>query len=191
MAGLVILVTLAGIKGTTWHVVSFSIYGSTLIALYLSSTLYHGFISPRIKRIFQLADHSAIFLLIAGTYTPFMLVSLRGPWGWSILGLIWGIAIIGIALTCFFLDRFRLLFAMLYLGMGWLVIIAFKPLVTAIPFEGMLWIIVGGAFYSLGVIFYLWTKLRYAHAVWHLFVLAGSICHFFGILLHVLPSSHP
>jgi hemolysin III len=189
VTALVVLVTLAAIKGNVWHVVSFSIYGATLIALYLSSALYHGLFSSRIKRIFQLADHSAIFLLIAGTYTPFTLVSIRGPWGWTLFGLIWGFAITGIVLTAFFLDRFRLPFTLLYLGMGWLAIIAFKPLLAAIPLEGILWIIGGGAFYSLGVIFYLWTKLRYSHAVWHLFVLAGSICHFFGILFHVLPGS--
>jgi hemolysin III len=191
VTALVVLVTLAAIKGNVWHVVSFSIYGATLIALYLSSALYHGLFSSRIKRIFQLADHSAIFLLIAGTYTPLTLVSIRGPWGWTLFGLIWGFAITGIVLTAFFLDRFRLPFTLLYLGMGWLAIIAFKPLLAAIPLEGILWIIGGGAFYSLGVIFYLWTKLRYGHAVWHLFVLAGSICHFFGILFHVLPSSQP
>ena len=191
VAALVFLVTLAGIKGNTWQVVSFSIYGSTLIVLYLSSTLYHGFNLPRFKHIFQLADHSAIFLLIAGTYTPFTLVSLRGPWGWTLFGLIWGLAIIGIVLTVLFLGRFRLLFTMLYLGMGWLVIIALKPLLNAIPLGGILWIAGGGAFYSLGVIFYLQKNLRYGHAVWHLFVLAGSICHFFGILFYISPISQP
>lgn len=191
VAALVFLVTLAGIKGNTWQVVSFSIYGSTLIVLYLSSTLYHGFNLPRFKHIFQLADHSAIFLLIAGTYTPFTLVSLRGPWGWTLFGLIWGLAIIGIVLTVLFLGRFRLLFTMLYLGMGWLVIIALKPLLNAIPLGGILWIAGGGAFYSLGVIFYLQKNLRYGHAVWHLFVLAGSICHFFGMLFYISPISQP
>ena len=191
VAALAGVVTRAGIKGNTWQVVSFSIYGSTLIVLYLSSTLYHGFNLPRFKHIFQLADHSAIFLLIAGTYTPFTLVSLRGPWGWTLFGLIWGLAIIGIVLTVLFLGRFRLLFTMLYLGMGWLVIIALKPLLNAIPLGGILWIAGGGAFYSLGVIFYLQKNLRYGHAVWHLFVLAGSICHFFGILFYISPISQP
>jgi hemolysin III len=184
---LTILVSLASVRGNTWQVVSFSVYGTTLLVLYLSSTLYHYFVSPRIKRIFQLADHAAIFLFIAGTYTPFTLVSLRGPWGWTLFGLAWGLAITGVALTVFFLDRFRVLFAVLYLAMGWLVVIAFKPLLSAIPLEGILWIVGGGFFYSIGIIFYLWSNLRYGHAVWHVFVLAGSICHFFAILLHVLP----
>lgn len=187
IAALVILVSLASLKGNAWKVVSFSIYGSSLLALYLSSSLYHVLLTPRVKQIFQLADHSAIFLLIAGTYTPFTLVSLNGPWGWTLFGLIWGFAVTGIGLTIFFLGRFRLLFTLLYLGMGWLVVIAFKPLLNAIGLEGMLWIISGGAFYSLGVIFYIRDNHRYSHAVWHLFVLAGSVCHFFGILFYVLP----
>ena len=191
VAALPVLVALASIKGNIWHVVSCTIYGSTLIVLYLSSTLYHCFRSPRAKRIFMLADHSAIFLLIAGTYTPFTLVSMRGPWGWTLFGLIWGFAITGIAMTYFFLGRYRLLFTMLYLGMGWLVIIAFRPLLAAISLEGIFWIVGGGAFYSLGVIFYLWENLKYGHAVWHVLVLAGSVCHFFGILFHVIPVASP
>jgi hemolysin III len=191
VAALIVLVTLAGIKGNILQVVSFSIYGSTLILMYLSSSLYHCFASPRVKLIFQLADHSAIFLLIAGTYTPFTLISLRGPWGWTLFVLIWGLAIIGIALTFFFHNRFRLLFTALYLGMGWLAIIAFKPLMTAILLEGVLWVVGGGLFYSLGVIFYLRGNIRYSHTIWHFFVLAGSMCHFLGILFYVLPTSHP
>lgn len=188
VAALAILVTMASMKGDAWKIVSFSIYGSALLALYLASTLYHVVQSPRIKHFFQLADHSAIFLLIAGTYTPFTLVSLNGPWGWTLFGLIWGFAITGIVLTFFFLGRFRLLFTLLYLGMGWLVVIAIKPLWAAIQLEGMLWIISGGVLYSLGVIFYLRKNMLYSHTIWHLFVLAGSSLHFFGVYYHVLPS---
>ena len=191
IAALVVLVVIAGFEGNTWQAVSFSIYGLTLITLYLSSTLYHSFFSPRIKHIFKLADHSAIFLLIAGTYTPFALVCLRGPWGWTFFGLIWGFAILGIALTLFFFERYRRLFTLLYLIMGWLGVFLFKPLLTVIPLEGVLCLVGGGVFYTLGVIFFLRGNLRYGHTVWHLFVLAGSICHFFGILLYVLPGSQP
>lgn len=183
------LVTMANFNGNTLQVVSFSIYGSTLILMYLSSTLYHGFASPRIKRIFQLADHAAIYLLIAGTYTPFTLVSLRGSWGWTLFGLIWGFAIAGITLTFLFPGRFRPLFTVLYVGMGWLAVIVFKPLMDVLLVEGLLWLVGGGVLYSLGVIFYLWKSLQYGHVIWHFFVLAGSTCHFFAILLFVLPAS--
>ena len=191
VVALVVLVTLANLNGNTLQVMSFSVYGSTSILLYLSSTLYHGFASPRIKRIFQMADHAAIYLLIAGTYTPFMLVSLRGPWGWTLFGLIWGFAIIGITLTFLFPGRFRLLFTALYVGMGWLAIIAFKPLMDVLLLEGVLWIVGGGVLYSLGVIFYLRRSLQYGHVIWHFFVLAGSICHFLAMLFFVLPGSPP
>ena len=188
---LVTLVTLANINGNTLQVVSFSIYGSTLILMYLSSMLYHGFASPRIKRIFQLADHAAIYLLIAGTYTPFTLVSLRGSWGWTLFGLIWGFAITGITLTFLFPGRFRLFFTALYVVTGWLAVIAFKLLMDVLLVEGVLWIVGGGVLYSLGVIFYRWKSLHYSHVIWHFFVLAGSICHLFAILLFVLPGSPP
>ena len=189
IAALVVLVTTADAQKDIWKVVSFSIYGSSSITLYLSSTLYHLYSSPGLKRLLQLADHSAIFLFIAGTYTPFTLINLRGPWGWSLFGLIWAIAVTGIVLTFVYLGRFRLLFTILYLAMGWLVIIAFKPLLAAVPMGGILWIIGGGLFYSTGVFFYLNRNIPYGHAVWHLFVLAGSICHFLGIFFYVLP--HP
>lgn len=187
VAALSILITLAALYGDAWRIVSFSIYGATLIMLYLASTLYHGFTHPRVKKIFQLLDHSAIFLLIAGTYTPFTLVTLRGAWGWTLFSLIWGIAIAGIILTFLFMDRFKILFVLLYLGMGWLVVIAAKPLVQLVPTGGIIWMGIGGACYTLGVIFYLWKRLPFNHTIWHLFVLGGSVCHFFGILFFVLP----
>lgn len=187
VAALSVLITLAALYGDAWRIVSFSIYGATLIMLYLASTLYHGFTHPRVKKIFQLLDHSAIFLLIAGTYTPFTLVTLRGAWGWTLFSLIWGIAIAGIILTFLFMDRFKILFVLLYLGMGWLVVIAAKPLAQLVPTGGIIWMGIGGACYTLGVIFYLWKRLPYNHTIWHLFVLGGSVCHFFGILFFVLP----
>ena len=187
IAALSILVTYAGSLGDVWRMVSFSIYGATLVLLYLASTFYHGFRSPRLKGIFRVLDHSAIFLLIAGTYTPFMLVSLRGGWGWTLFGVVWGLALCGILLEVFFMDRYKVLTMVLYIGTGWVAIVALKPLLSAVPPGGLLWLGVGGITYTLGVIFYLWEGMPYNHAIWHLFVLGGSVCHFFCILFYVLP----
>ncbi|MFA0960225.1 hemolysin III family protein [Roseivirga sp. BDSF3-8] len=187
IAGLVVLVVLAVINGDAWHVVSVSIYGTSLVLLYLASTLYHSVLKPKAKRQLKILDHAAIYLLIAGTYTPFMLVNLRGPWGWSLLGTVWGLAIAGIVFKIFFIGRFERLSLAIYLLMGWLCVIAARPMITEIPTGGLIWLALGGVFYSLGVIFYRWEMLRFNHAIWHLFVLAGSICHYFAILLFVLP----
>lgn len=187
VAGLTLLVVLASIYGDVWRIVSFSIYGGCLVALYLASTLYHTFQNPKAKRIFRIMDHSAIYLLIAGTYTPIALVTMRGPWGWSVFGVVWGLALIGIIFKAFFTGRYDKVSTIAYVLMGWLCLVAIKEMFAAIPFNGMLWIIAGGCFYTFGVIFYVWHKLPYNHAIWHLFVLGGSICHFFAILLHVLP----
>ncbi len=187
VAALVILVTFAGIFGDAWRVVSFSIYGATLIILYLSSTLYHGLQAPKAKRIFHIFDRTAIYLLIAGTYTPFTLVTLRGAWGWTFFGIIWGLAVIGVILTVFFVDRYNFLSVATYLGMGWLVVILIKPLIAAVPAGGMAWLVIGGLSYTLGVLFYAWKRLPFNHMIWHLFVLGGSISHFFCILFYVLP----
>lgn len=189
IAGLVILVVLAAMNGDAWHVVSVSIYGASLVTLYLASTLYHSVLKPKAKRHLKILDHAAIYLLIAGTYTPFMLVNLRGPWGWSLLGTIWGLALIGIVFKLFFIGRFERLSLAVYLLMGWMCVVAAKPMITEIPTGGLIWLAVGGIFYSLGVIFYRWDMLKYNHAIWHLFVLAGSICHYFAILLYVLPQT--
>ena len=167
--------------------VRFSIYGSTLILLYLASTFYHSIQSPRAKKTFRVLDHSAIFLLIAGTYTPFTLVNLRGAWGWTLFGLVWGLAIGGIILKVFFVGRFRILSVCLYIGMGWLVLIAFKPRLSVIPVNGIIWLGIGGLAYTFGVIFYAFKQIPFNHAIWHLFVLAGSVCHFFSIFFYVLP----
>ena len=185
ITGLVLLVVRAALYGNAWQVVSFSIYGSSLILLYLASTLYHGFRSPRLKEILRIFDHSAIYLLIAGTYTPFLLVTLRGPWGWSLFGVIWGLAILGITFKLIFGPKYDVLSTIFYLLMGWVVIIAIKPLLAALPLGGLLWLVAGGLAYSLGVIFYAWEKLPYHHAIWHGFVLAGSFFHFFAVFFHV------
>jgi len=187
VAALSVLVTLAGRFGDAWHVVSFSIYGTTLVLLYLASTMYHSFRSPHMKRLFRVMDHAAIFLLIAGTYTPFTLVTLRGAWGWTLFGLVWTLALSGILLKVFFMNRFAILSVVLYIGMGWIVVVALKPLITALPTGGMIWLGAGGLAYTLGVAFYLWKALPFNHAIWHLFVLGGSVCQFLSILFYVLP----
>jgi len=187
IAGLVVLVVLAKVHGDAWRIVSFSIYGSSLIILYAASTLYHSFSSGRIKHILKVIDHSVIYLLIAGTYTPFTLVSLRGPWGWTFFGTIWGLTLAGILFKMFFVNRFLVLSSISYLAMGWFALIAVYPIVKKIPVGGISWLVMGGILYSLGVIFHFWNKLPFHHAIWHLFVLGGSICHYFAILFYVLP----
>lgn len=185
--GTSLLIVLACLKGNAWHIVSFSIYGGTLFSLYLIATLYHSFRSPGAKRFFETLDHSAIFLLIAGTYTPFTLVTLRGAWGWSLFGVVWGISLMGIVYKVFFTGRHRLFSTLLYIGLGWMALLAFKPLLSALSAGGMVLLILGGFSYSLGTIFYHREKPYYSHAVWHLFVLAGSLFHYLAILFYVLP----
>ena len=187
IAGLVLLVTLAAIRGDAWHVVGCSMFGATLVFLYTASTLYHSITHPGAKKVLRVFDHAAIFLLIAGTYTPFTLVTLRGGWGWTLFVIVWGLALVGIIYKITATNRFRFLSVLLYLGMGWLVLIAIKPMVTSMPRPGLILLLAGGLCYTLGVIFYAWKRLPYGHAVWHLFVLAGSICHFFAVLLYVIP----
>ncbi len=185
IAGLTLLVVLATIHGDVWRVVSFSVYGGTLVILYLASTLYHSVPNPRIKHIFRIIDHSAIYLLIAGTYTPFLLVSMRGPWGWSLLAVVWTLAISGIVFKTFLIHRFSKLSTIVYLLMGWLCVVAIKEMLATIPPYGMVWLSAGGLCYTVGVIFYVWHRLPYNHAIWHMFVLGGSACHFFAILFYV------
>ena len=187
LVGLIVLVWLGVTRGDTWHVVSVSVYGTTLVLLYLFSTLYHAVQRPDIKRILRHFDHSAIYLLIAGTYTPFTLVNMRGPWGWSMFGIIWGLALLGICLNFTLMGRSRILAGLVYIGMGWLVVIAAKPLMATVATGGIAWLVAGGLAYTFGVIFYVWKTLPFNHAIWHLFVLAGSVCHFFAILFYVIP----
>ena len=185
VAGLVLLVVFASLYGDVWRVVSFSIYGSTLIILYLASTLYHSFPQPRVKRVFQILDHSSIYLLIAGTYTPITLVSMRGPWGWTLFGLIWGMAAGGIVFKAFLTGKFRAISIISYIAMGWLIVIALKPMLKTVPPGMLLWLVIGGLCYTFGIIFYGLKKLPFNHAIWHLFVLGGSITHFFGMLFYL------
>jgi len=187
VAGTVLLVVVARRYGDAWHVVSSAIFGAALVLLYSASTLYHSFESALTRQRLQKLDHAAIFLLIAGTYTPFLLVTLRGPWGWSLFGVIWGLAIVGVALKCWFAGRFRGVSTLVYLIMGWLVLIAIKPLLAALPAGGMKLLVAGGLCYTGGAAFYLWERLPYNHAIWHLFVLAGSACHWASVFYFVLP----
>lgn len=188
LVGLVVLLVMARNSGNVWHLVTCSIFGATLLLSYLTSTLYHSIPGPRIKEMLRRLDHSAIFLLIAGTYTPFMLVNLRGPWGWSLFGAVWGLAVAGILLKTLAFSSFRRLSVVLYLLMGWIVVIAIKPLVATLASGGWQLLLYGGLAYTAGVIFYGWKTLPYNHAVWHLFVLAGSSLHFFAVLFYVIPA---
>ncbi|MBT9568554.1 MAG: hemolysin III family protein [Thiobacillus sp.] len=170
-------------QGDAGFIVGASIFAAAMILLYLASTLYHAISHPRVKRVFRVIDHSAIFLLIAGTYTPFTLGVLQGPWGWTLFGIVWGLAGIGIALKAFKGLGFPRLSTALYLAMGWLVVIAIEPLMARLPTAGLLWLLAGGLAYSVGVVFFaLDSRLKYGHFTWHLFVAAGTACHYFAVL---------
>ena len=185
VAVLVLLVVFAALHKGVWEVVSCAVYGSTFILLYLGSTLYHAVTNPKAKRILKIIDHSAIYLLIAGTYTPYALAPLRGGLGWTIFGAIWGSALLGIAFKVFFTGRFKMISLLSYLFMGWFCVVAVRPLYRELSTSGFVFLAVGGLCYSVGAIFYAWKTLRWSHTVWHLFVLAGSLCHFFSILFGI------
>jgi len=187
IAALVILVVFSTLYGTAWHVVSFTIYGASMFILYMSSTLVHSFPEGKAKDLFEIFDHSSIYLFIAGTYTPFLLVAIRGPLGWSLFGIVWGLAIAGTVFKCFFAKKYLFTSTILYVVMGWLMIFAWKPLTSKLPPEGMTYLMIGGLLYTFGSIFYVWRGFRYHHAIWHLFVIAGTVLHFFCILYFVLP----
>ena len=168
--------------GGTKAIVGASVFAVTMVLLYLASTLYHALPGSKAKRVFQAVDHGAIFLLIAGTYTPFTLGVLHGPWGWTLFGLVWGLAAVGVALKAVGRLRHPLLSTLLYVGMGWLILIAIRPLWLRVPLAGLLWLLLGGIAYTAGVAFFAAKGVRYSHFVWHLFVLAGTACHFFAVL---------
>jgi hemolysin III len=180
--GLGYLLYFAFNKGGIWEQVSFGLFGITMLIVFLASTIYHTIRTPKWKRIFQTIDQSAIFLLIAGSYAPFCLVSMRGVWGWSILSVVWALAITGICLKFYFKNRMIKLFVLLYVLMGWLCLIAIQEMMEKIPEFSLLFIVVGGGFYMLGIIFYLWEKLPYNHAIWHLFVIGGCASHYVAVI---------
>jgi hemolysin III len=182
IAGCVVLIVMCAIHKGAYEVVSSSIYGASLIILYTMSTLYHALTNPTAKKVFQILDHNTIFLLIAGTYTPLTLCCLKGALGWTIFGLVWGAATIGIVLSSINLDKFRKFSTLCYVIMGWGIILAIKPLYNNVPLSSVVMLIVGGLFYSVGVIFYVRKKSRYMHSIWHLFVIGGSVFHWFAIL---------
>lgn len=189
VAGLVLMVVWSARHGDAWAVVSTAVYGASLVVLYAASTLYHSASSDRWRRRLQRVDHAAIYLLIAGTYTPFVLGPLRGGWGWTLFGIVWGCAVVGVVLKLFLAHRAGLLSTAAYLVMGWLVVVAVKPLVAALP-GGALWLLVaGGLCYTVGTVFYLWEKLPLNHAVWHVWVLGGSACHWAAVFGYVVPSA--
>jgi hemolysin III len=188
VVGLFALVWLAWTHGDAWHVLSSTVYGASLVTLYLASTLYHGARSARAKHFFQILDHCCIYLLIAGTYTPFTLVTLRGGWGWTLFGLVWTFALAGILFRVRFGTRYRPVAVASYVLLGWLCVIAVKPILATVPTAALLWIVAGGLAYTTGVFFFASKRIPHNHAIWHLFVLGGSICHYMAVLLYVLPS---
>lgn len=187
IAALVLLIVFASLKGNAWHVVSFSIYGTTMLLLYVSSTLVHSFPEGPVKDLFEIFDHSSIYLFIAGTYTPILFNVIRGPLGWTLFGIVWGIAVSGVVFKSFFVKKYLFTSTIFYILMGWCIVFAWKPLTENFVGNGMTLLVVGGLLYTLGTIFYVWRSFPYHHAVWHLFVLGGSVVHFFAILLYVLP----
>lgn len=184
--GLGFLIWFSMQHGDAWMVVSSIVYGLSLILLYSASTLYHAIPHPRAKRIFQLLDHSMIFVLIAGTYTPFALVSLHGPWGWSLFGVVWGIALAGIMLETMKKERIKWLSLSLYIGLGWMAVIVIKPMLEMVPTTGLLFLLAGGLSYTFGVVFYVRKQMLYHHAIWHMFVMAGSALHYCAVLFGVV-----
>ncbi|MBA4264186.1 MAG: hemolysin III [Comamonadaceae bacterium] len=185
VGGTATLITLSSLKGDPWRIVGFSVYGAMLVALYVASTLYHA-LGGRAKAVFQKLDHCSIYLLIAGSYTPFALVTLQGAWGWWLLGVVWSLAVLGIAQEIWLASGARVMSLVIYVLMGWLALVAVVPLWEALGPDGFAWLAAGGALYTLGIVFYATDhKLRHGHGIWHLFVLGGSICHFFTILLYV------
>ena len=188
IAGLAALAVVAHRSGSLWNLVSVCIYGASLILLYSASTLYHAIPHPNAKRVLRMLDHISIFLLIAGTYTPFTLIALRGAWGWTLFGIVWTLAVIGIVLELRQIRQRGWLVA-LYVGMGWVAVAAIGPLLASLSSAGLLLMLGGGVSYTLGVPFYLWHRLPYNHAIWHVFVLGGSVLHFFAVMFYVLPST--
>jgi hemolysin III len=187
IVGLTVLVARATLYGNIWHIVSCSIFGATLVMMYMASTLFHSIPLPRAKHILRVIDHTSIYFLIAGTYTPFTLVTLHGAWGWWMFGATWALALFGAVFKIFYTGRFEKLSLAVYLGMGWCMCVAIKPLWHALAPGGLILILAGGLSYTGGVAFYVFERMRYHHAIWHVFVLAGSVFHYFAVLLYVVP----
>lgn len=190
IVGLIIMFFLAVRNGNPWVIASVIVFGIACLAVYISSTLYHSFPMGRIKAFFRVLDHTSIFLLIAGTYTPFLLVYMRNVWGWSLFGILWSLTVIGFFFKLFFTGKLDKIATIIYILMGWIAIVAIKPALTYIPFPALMLMLVGGIFYTVGVIFYLWERLPFHHVIWHLFVLSGTLVHFISIFRFVLLSNN-
>ena len=188
IVALVLLVRHASLHGNIWHVVSFAIFGASLISLYAASTLYHSARKPELRHRFRIIDHATIYLLIAGTYTPFALVTLNGPTGWTLFGFSWGMAITGIILKLFHTGRYNLVSTLMYVFMGWIIVFAIKPLINNLSSDGLFWLVAGGMAYTTGAILYSIKKIKFNHSIFHLFVLVGSFCHFVAVYFYVLPT---
>lgn len=186
LVGAVVLVVFTALRGDSWQIFSSGVYGVSLVTLYTASTLYHSFRPPEIKRVLRIFDHCAIYLLIAGSYTPFTLVSLRGGWGWTLFSLVWGLAVAGIIFKVFFTGRLNALSTTVYVLMGWLCVVAAKPIIAMVPTGALWWLAAGGIIYTAGTVFYHNRRVPYSHAIWHLFVIGGSACHYFAISRYVL-----
>jgi hemolysin III len=186
LAGAVVLIVLGALSGDVWKIVSFSIYGTTLVLLYSFSTLYHNASRGSFKHVMQKLDHNSIYLLIAGSYTPFTLVSLRGPWGWSLFGVVWGLALFGMVQELWFASKSRWLSMVIYILMGWVALVAVVPMIHVLSWAGFLWVAAGGVAYTIGIYFFLNDeKFAYWHGIWHLFVIAGSALHFYAVVRYV------
>jgi len=186
---MVLLLARANLYGNAWHVVSAGIFGASLLGLYAASTFYHAARSPDLRKKLRVLDHSSIYMLIAGTYTPFTLISLQGSTGWIIFGISWGLAVIGIVLKLFFTGRFNGLSTMMYVFMGWVIVFAIKPLISSLSAEGLFWLFAGGLAYTAGAVIYSIEKIQFNHAIFHIFVLLGSFCHFISVFFYVLPDA--
>mgnify|MGYP006194262471 CR=1 FL=1 len=186
LAGGALLITLAALHGDGWQLAGAIVFGASLLLLYVASTLYHAIAQPLAKARLKVFDHCAIYVLIAGTYTPFTLIGLRGPWGWGLFAAIWTLALAGVVFKLFFTGRFKRLSTLVYVAMGWLVLVAIKPLWGALDAWTLGWLFAGGACYTLGTVFYHRPGLRYSHAIWHMFVIAGSVCHYIAVMAHVV-----
>ncbi len=188
IVALVLLVTYASFYGNILHIVSFSIFGASLILLFAASTFYHSAKKPELRSRLRVIDHASIYVLIAGTYTPFTLITLNGPVGWSILGAAWGLALTGIILKLFFTGKYKLISTVMYIFMGWIIVFAIKPVIQNLPLEGLLWLVAGGVAYTIGAILYSINTIKFNHAIFHVFVLIGSLCHFLSVFFYVLPN---
>ena len=186
VVALIVLIVSSSLHGSAWHIVSFTVFGVTMVFLYTSSTFVHALPKGRAKDVFEILDHSAIYFFIAGTYTPFLFIAIKGPLGWTLFGIVWGLAIGGTVFKVFFVKKFLFTSTLLYIGMGWLIVLGWKPLIAFLPHQGVMLLVLGGLCYTLGACFYMWRFFKHHHAVWHVFVLAGTVAHTFCVLLYLL-----